>query len=191
VKTPVRHAVPDLLSRALVGMGLLLALLLIGVQMARAAEVIPSIGVTRAIDNDDESSRISGGLAVRTPFLSMMEAEIGVSYRSDERFDGDLHVRQWPVTGSLWLTPLRPLYVGGGVGWYHTTYDYADQTLLEDETTQEFGVHLGGGLKIPVGPLGLDLNGRYVFMDDVSQKLSTQNFDPDFWSTSLGLVFKF
>ena len=53
-------------------------------------------------------------------------------------------------------------------------------------------MHLGGGLQVPLGPsVGVDLSGRYVFLDDVSQKLSTENFDPDFWSTSLGLAFKF
>lgn len=182
---------PRLLDRVLVGAGLFLALLLIGVQVARAAEIIPSIGVARAIDSDDDQARVSGGLAFRAPFLSIFESEIGVQYRTENRFDGALHVRQWPITGSLWLKPMAALYVGGGVGWYQTSFDYEDDALA-DETTQEFGVHLGGGLDVPLGPsLGLDLNGRYVFLEDVDQKLSTEKFDPDFWSTSVGLAFKF
>ena len=191
MKASNRIYMPRLLDRALVGAGLFLALLLIGVQVARAAEIIPSIGVARAIDSDDDQARVSGGLAFRAPFLSVFESEIGVQYRTENRFDGALHVRQWPITGSLWLKPMAALYVGGGVGWYQTSYDYEDDAL-GDETTQDFGVHLGGGLAVPLGPsLGLDLNGRYVFLEDVDQKLSTENFDPDFWSTTVGLAFKF
>jgi len=192
VKVSTRRYVPRVLDRALVGAGLFLALLLLGVQVARAAEIIPSIGVARAIDSDDDEASISGGIAFRTPMLSIFKAEIGVQYRSEKRYDANLHIRQWPITGSLWLNPFSALYLGGGVGWYHTTYDYEDVTLLEDDTTQDFGVHLGGGLEVPFGPsIGLDLNGRYVFLEDVAQKLSTEEFNPDFWSTSLGLSFKF
>jgi len=191
MKASNRIYMPRLLDRALVGAGLFLALLLIGVQVARAGEIIPSIGVARSVDSDDDQARISGGLAFRAPFLSIFKSEIGVQYRSETRFDGGLHVRQWPITGSLWLQPMPALYVGGGVGWYQTSFDYEDDAL-EDETTQDFGVHLGGGLAVPLGPsLGLDLNGRYVFLEDVDQKLSTEKFDPDFWSTTVGLAFKF
>jgi hypothetical protein len=176
----------------LVGAGFFLALLLIGVQAARAAEIIPSLGVTRAVNTDDEEARLSGGLAFRAPIFPALKAEIGGSYRSDSQFGGDLNIREWPLTGSLWLSPIPAVYVGGGVGWYHTTFDYDDATLLEDETTQDFGVHLGAGLEVPLSPsVGVDLNGRYVFRDDVSQKLSTDTFDPDFWSTTVGLAFKF
>ena len=77
------------------------------------------------------------------------------------------------------------------MGWYQSTYDYSDDLLFEDETSQDFGVHLGAGLKVPLGSnLGLDLNGRYVFLEDVENKLSTERFDPDFWTTSLGLAIK-
>jgi hypothetical protein len=192
VKVSTRSYVPRLLDRALVGAGLFLALLLIGVQVARAAEIIPSIGVARAIDSDDDQARISGGLAFRAPILSIFKTEVGVQYRSENRLDDNLHIRQWPITGSLWLNPMPALYLGGGVGWYHTTYDYDDGLPVEDETTQDFGVHLGAGLEVPLGPsIGLDMNGRYVFLENVEDKLSTEEFDPDFWSTTVGLAFKF
>ena len=63
---------------------------------------------------------------------------------------------------------------------------------FEDTTTNQVGIHLGGGLTVPFSPsLGLDLNMRYIFMQqDNSLQFPTQ-FDPDFWSTMLGLAIKF
>jgi opacity protein-like surface antigen len=187
-----RSYIPRLLDRALVGAGLFLALLLIGVQVAKAAEIIPSVGFSRAVDSDNDQVDISGGLAFRAPFASIFKTEIGVQYRAESHFDDQLKVRQWPITASLWFAPVPALYAGGGVGWYHTTLDYENDTLFEDETTSQFGVHLGGGLRVPLVPtVALDLNGRYVFLDDVQQKISTEKLDPDFWSASLGLAIGF
>jgi hypothetical protein len=186
-----RGEVLRLLDRALIGAGLFLAMLLVGVQLARAGEIIPSLGITRAVHTDDNSAKLSGGLAFRGNMTPFLMAEIGASYRSED-VAGGLSVRQWPITGSLWLKPLPALYLGGGAGWYQTTLHYDDDLGLDDDTSQEFGVHLGGGLRVPIAPaLGLDLNGRYVFLEDVDQKLSTEKFDPDFWTTQLGLAIKF
>jgi opacity protein-like surface antigen len=182
----------SLLERALISAGLFLVMLLIGVQLARAAEIIPSVGITRPVNSDDNTSKISGGLALRGDLVPFLMAEIGASYRSEDRFGGNLHVRQWPITASLWLKPVPMLYAGGGAGWYQTTLHYAESLQLSDETKQKFGVHLGGGMRLPLAPMvGLDLNGRYVFLDNVDQKLTTEKFDPDFWTTSLGLAIKF
>src|SRR5512145_2225079 len=57
----------------------LAALLLSGLAMApavvQAAEIIPSLGMTKAPDSDE--TNISYGLAVRAPILPMLSAEIG------------------------------------------------------------------------------------------------------------------
>ena len=181
-----------LLDRLLVAFVLFLVMLLAGVGLAQSAQLIPSIGITRAVDDQDDSARISGGLALRGSIAPFLMAEIGGSYRSERRSSGDLNITQWPITGSLWLEPVPMLYAGGGVGWYQTTLDYRDTLPLTDETRQQFGVHLGGGVSLPVmAALNLDLNGRYVFLGDVNQKLSTETFDPDYWTTSLGLAIKF
>jgi len=181
------------LDRALIAALILLAVLLAGVQVAKASgEIIPSVGFTRPVHTDDNTAKFSGGLAVRGNLGPMFKAEIGAAYRNEERDAGLLDVRQWPVTASLWFAPIPMLYAGGGAGWYMTTLDYASSTGLKDETTSKFGVHLGGGLEVPLGPVaGLDLNGRYIFMDKVESKLPPNEFDPDFWSTSLGLAIKF
>jgi hypothetical protein len=40
--------------------------------------------------------------------------------------------------------------------------------------------------------LGLDLSGRYVFMQKDNNNVQVPTtFNPDFWSTSLGLAIKF
>jgi len=165
-----------------------------GASMARAGEIIPAVGITRAVDGDDKT-RTYGSLALRGSLLPILKSEIGVAYHSEERFDDRLHVRTWPVTASLWLQPVPMLYAGGGVGWYQTTFDYDQDkipTPIKDETKSEFGVHLGGGFRIPIAPsAALDLNGRYVMLEDQTTPLIPEKFNPDFWTTSLGLSFGF
>jgi len=96
-----------LLDRALIGALLLLALLLLGVNAARASgQIVPSVGLTHPVDGDDKT-QISGGLAVRGTILPLLMGEIGASYRNDEFFGGSLDVRQWPCRSpnSWWVSP--------------------------------------------------------------------------------------
>ena len=176
----------------LVGCSMLLgAALFLSVGKASAAEIIPSVGLTRSVDSDDTESLL--GLALRGSLISnVVKTEIGAQYRSESLGGGDVSVRQWPVTASLWLSPVPSLYAGAGVGWYHTTYDYEDELGLDDNTTQDFGVHVGGGLRVPVfSQAALDLQGRYVFLQDQESQLVPESFDPSFWSLSLGLAIGF
>jgi hypothetical protein len=168
-----------------------LLLLPLAAPAARAGEIIPSIGITKPV-NGDGGAKVSGGLALRGQILPFLQSEIGATYRSETRDDGMMKVKQWPVTASLWLNPIPALYAGGGVGYYHTTLEY-DQTLaLTNDTSSKFGVHLGGGFKMPLGPTAsLDLNGRYVFLDQQRSQLPPNHFNPDYWTTSLGLAFHF
>jgi hypothetical protein len=160
---------------------------------ARAFEIIPSVGITKSTDTNAEDAKGFGGLAIRASVLPFLKAEGGIGYRQDSFAAGDVEVRQWPVTASLWVTPLSMLYAGGGVGWYRTTFDYRGTLPFEDSTRQKMGVHLGGGLNLPVtSRLGLDLNGRYVFMQKGDEDLQVPtSFNPDFWATSLGLAIEF
>lgn len=167
------------------------AVLGLGVVKANAGEIIPSVGLSRPVHSESDETNLFGGLAFRGNIAPALKAEIGAAYREEE-VNNQLLIRQWPVTASMWLVPFPALYAGGGVGWYHTSYDYDDPLNFQNETDQQFGVHLGGGLSIPMTPnLGLDLNGRYVFLEDVQTKISTEKLDPDFWSTTLGLAIHF
>jgi hypothetical protein len=179
-----RLAVPTLLSVILLSTS--------SAGTSRAAQFIPSLGITKATDHNAGGGKIFGGVALRVPLLPFISAEGGIAYRQESFASDDLKVRMWPVTASLWLTPVPMLYAGGGLGWYHTTYDYQGTLPLPDTTTRNVGVHLGGGVAVPLAPgFGLDLNGRYIFMQgDNGVQFPTQ-FNPDFWSTSVGLAIKF
>ena len=181
----------QLIRRALIGAIAFAMTLVVGIQVAHSAEIIPSIGLTRSKDSDE--TKTFGSLAFRGNILPILQTEIGVAYRSENFADDSFEMRMWPVTASLWLTtPIPALYAGGGAGWYHTTLDYADATGFDTETREEFGVHLGGGVKVPVFPsAALDLHGRYVMMREQEQRLIPERFKPDFWETKLGLAFHF
>lgn len=181
----------SLLYRAAIGSLLLLGLMAAKVQQVHAAsvELIPSFGVTRAKGGDEVKPIY--GLALRSRMNPLFKGELGVQYRQDSDAAADLTIRTWPITGSLWLTPGNWLYLGGGVGWYNTTYHYGDNSPFKDKTTEDFGVHLGGGVEMPLSPsLGLDLGGRYVFLPkgDID---GVKDFNPSFWSTSAGLALHF
>jgi hypothetical protein len=177
--------------RAAVATALVAALVIVAAGRAHSAEIIPSVGLTRAVDSDGDA-KVFGGLAFRGHLAPILISEIGIEYRSEDYFDDQLKVRMWPVTASLYLAPVPALYAGAGVGWYNLTLDYDDSLLLDDDTSQEFGVHVGGGLQVPLAPsAAIDLNGRYVFLQEQESPLVPDTFDPDFWSTRLGLALKF
>jgi len=180
------------IERSLLAALLASGLALVVAPVARAAEVIPSMAMTRNPDAGDDT-RISYGLAVRGNIAPMLAAEIGLGYRKDELFDDTVESTQWPLTASLWAKPVPMMYAGGGVGWYNTTLHYPGTPALASSTTQKFGVHLGGGLELPMVPgvASLDLNGRYVYLGDQKSDLPPNNFKADFWTTSLGVAFHF
>jgi len=163
---------------------------------ARAGEIIPSVGITRPVHTGGTDAKIYGGVAFRGDLSPLIKSEVGIAYRPETRLDGNLKVQQWPLTASLWLAPTPNLYAGGGVGWYQTTYNYSDAYAAEfgakDETKSEFGEHLGGGIGVPLTPaLGIDINGRYVFMNKSAGDLPNGHFNPNFWSTTAGLAFHY
>ncbi len=171
---------------------LLLAAFVLPLAPARsyATEIIPSYGITKSKDSDQVKGMF--GLALRATLVrDLLQTEIAGGYRTESRSNGALDVRQWPITASLLLAPRDLFYVGAGVGWYNTTYDYKSE-LIEDETTQDFGVHLGGGLKIPLSHrVGADLGGRYVMLQDQESRLIPEKFNPSFWTLQAGLALKF
>ena len=182
---------PAVTARVLVG-AMLLSTLTVFPTISRAMELIPSIGMTKATDSNAGDAKFAGGVALRAPLLPFLKLEGGIAYRQDSYFGQSLKVRSWPVTASAWLTPFPVLYVGGGLGWYRTTYDYQSPITLQSWTTDKIGVHLGGGLLVPLAPrLGLDANGRYIFMQKNNDIHPPTSFNPDFWTASLGLAIQF
>jgi hypothetical protein len=176
----------------LVGAALLAVLSATLVTRAGAMDLIPSFGLTKSTDVNAGNASGFGGLALRMPMLPFLKAEAGIGYRQDEISGGDLTVRQWPVTASAWVSPLPMFYAGGGLGWYRTTYDYSSALPYKDSTSLQTGIHLGGGVTVPLGPsMGLDFNGRYIFMQSDNNNVQfPTTFDPNYWSTTLGLVIR-
>jgi opacity protein-like surface antigen len=181
----------NLLNRAVIGALILAAMLLVGVQAARAAsnQLIPSIGLTRAVHGDNEVTPYAQ-VGLRTTWAPAVMTEVGVAYRQDKFNNGDITVKSWPVTASLWLSPFPALYAGGGVGWYQNSVDYSDRVPYDNFTTQKLGLHVGGGFTVPVTPgMGLDLNAKYVFLE--KENRNDLSFDASHWTTSAGLAFHF
>lgn len=171
-----------------------LAISMTGVRPAHAgAEIVPAIGITKAVDGDGDA-KVYGSLALRGELHPMLEAEVQAAYRTENLYADQLKLRMWPITASLYLKPVPAIYVGAGVGWYQITYDYNSdlEPVVQDRTKQEFGVHVGGGLRVPLAPsAALDIGGRYVMMRDQESHLVPEKFNPDFWTTSVGLAFRF
>jgi len=167
-----------------------MALFVLASTAAHAGELVPSVGLTRSVDSDETKSYV--GVALRGWLIpSLVQSELGVAYRSEELFAGSLKEKMIPVTASLLLRPVRGLHADAGAGWYHTKLDY-ENPALSDETTQDFGVHVGGGIQVPLAPgVALDMTGRYVFLEDQESKLVPTKFNPDFWTMTLGLAVGF
>lgn len=180
-------------ARKLVGMLALAAWAVTSPGIARAIEIIPSLGITKSTDENAGDANGFGGLAIRAPLFPFLKVEGAIGYRQDSFAGGDVKVRQWPVTASLWASPFPMVYAGGGLGWYRTTLDFDSSLPIEDDTSLQMGVHLGGGVSVPLAPrLGLDLNGRYIFMQEDNDNVQVPTtFNPDFWTTSVGLAIQF
>lgn len=163
---------------------------LVVVSAAHASEIIPSVGLSTPVQGD-ATAKMYSGVAIRSTLTPGFKGEIGVAYRSESRFDDQLQVRSWPVTASLYFAP-GPVYAGAGVGWYQTSFDYRGVAPPPDETKQQFGVHAGGGVELPITHgAGVDLNGRYVMLRDQQSRLVPEKFNPSFWTMSLGSAMHF
>ena len=176
------------------GLLMIAALATTGVKAAGATEIIPSLGITKSTDTNAGNAQGFGGIALRAPLTPFLKVEGGITYRQDSYLDNAIKVHQWPVSASLWFTPVPALFLGGGVGWYHTTLDYSGIfAAIDNKTTDKAGVHIGGGVDVPLGPkLSLEMSGRYIFMskDDATIDVPT-TFNPDFWNASIGLAIGF
>ena len=160
---------------------------------AGGLEIIPSIGMSKGTDSNAGDAKFSGGLALRAPVLPFLKLEAGIAYRQASlTANNDVTLRVWPVTASAWPTPFPSVYMGGGVGWYRETIDYSAALPFADATTSKLGEHVGAGVLFPIGPkLGLDVSGRYVFMQKDNDLHLPTTFNPDVWSASAGLAIKF
>lgn len=185
-----RPAFMPLLQRAAIGALVFFLLLVAGVRSAQAVEIIPAVGISQMQGGEDNKMFLSLGL--RTGLVPRVETEFQVGHRSEDGPGGLYDIRTIPVTLSLWLSPVPMLYAGGGGGAYFQAISFDNALLIPNESETKWGAHVGGGVRFPLAPMArLDLNGRYVFLGKQTSALAAGEFDPSFWSASLGLAIGF
>lgn len=136
-----------------------------------------------------------GGVQARIHFAKILAAEASVTFHQNKYEEGDVVVTQYPVqlTAFLYIIPEGPLrpYILGGVGWYHTKFQYDGLfSLLNDRTEQIFGEHLGAGAELMLGKqASLDADVRYIFLNPDTDQVIRREFN--YWQVSFGLNFFF
>ncbi len=175
-------------GRVLFGGLILVMALLVGAGTAAAvtSELVPAVGMTRAVHGD---RAVTGDvrLGLRTAWTRMLRSEVGVSYREDQFDGGTVKMKSWPVTASLWVAPYMGLYAGGGIGWYNESTRFGANAPFTRVNTQKFGEHVGVGYEAPLaGPVGLDVNFRYVWL----QKSGFEEINRNNWITTIGATVR-
>lgn len=162
---------------------------------AQGIGIGPQLGWQKASSAEDGSFMY--GAALRLKLSQAIGIEGSVNYRQEDYANGGLEVSSWPVMVTGLFYPIPVVYGAIGVGWYNTTFDYGDQLSLqnlEDNTTSNFGWHLGGGLEFPIGKNVL-LTGdiRYIFLNydfgDLASRAQTGDLSSNFYVITLGLLF--
>lgn len=138
-----------------------------------------------------------GGVQARYRFAKILAIEGSITFHQDEFADGDVVVTQYPVqvTALLFPFPHSSIQPYGliGAGWYYTRVD-VDTPLFEgDDTDNLFGVHLGAGLQVELGPhVAIFADFRWIFMDEPATDngdLDEEEFDSG--QVTLGASFRF
>lgn len=154
----------------------------------------PQVGAYKVRDVDDFN--FMGGAAVRFKLAQAIGVEGSINYRSDDYADGLVTAQSWPVMVTGLLYPFPAVYGAIGAGWYNTTFSFNPPagytgSPINDETSQDFGWHFGGGVELPLGDV-VRLVGdiRYVFLDYTFENIpGTEGVDSDFYIITAGLLF--
>jgi opacity protein-like surface antigen len=154
----------------------------------------PHMGIQDQTGADETNSLF--GATARMKLLPVLGVDGMISYRQDDMSGGIGRVRTWPVMVTGLVYPLPFIYGGAGGGWYHTTYDFNDQTNdlgIDDQTNTEFGWHLALGAEIPASTwLKFTADYRWVYMGDAAPDLPdvvAGDVPTDFRLITLGMLF--
>lgn len=194
MRVRLRRSVATVLDRALLvlAMMLVLVMLALGAFTTRAAhsmELVPHAVIGGP--SGGRATETTFGLALRQSMGPALESEIATGLRfGDLRHDGVRAMRS-PLTASVWVTPARVIYAGGGVGWYPRDLWRATTADLEDPGT--FGWHAGGGVRLPVLPpvLGLDLGARWIYRGEGAASRLFGLSRSDAFATTAGITLNF
>ncbi|MFN0149342.1 MAG: outer membrane protein [bacterium] len=150
------------------------------------------VGGRYAYVNNNSTDEVThmGGVMARLRG-SAMAIEGAVDYRNED-LAGDIDLKSWPITASLLVYPLPMLYGLAGVGWYKTTLDFPSELNIDDQTSDDFGYHVGAGFEAPLAP-AVSLTGdvRWQFIDHEFSEIpdAIGEVDSDAWTINAGLLF--
>jgi len=121
---------------------------------------------------DADSYKVYGGVQARWRVFPAMSLEGTFDYRSSESYPDNTKVTSYPILASalFYLIPGAKIspYLLGGLGWYYSKIEDSSGS----STTNKPGIHLGGGLDIPLSPdISFNADLRYYFLDYNDQKL--------------------
>ncbi len=151
----------------------------------------PQLGYQRATDADQ--GNLMGGVAWRFKLTPSFGLEASINYRQETYANDALTVRNWPIMVTGLFYPLPIIYGAIGAGWYSVTFDYNQDKipLAQDETTQEFGWHFGGGVELPISPSFIVTSDiRYVFLNyNFDEIPGVGDMNSNFFIITAGLLF--
>ena len=172
----------------------LLALAVVPTSLAQADPLEWSVGPHfgwAKTTADDRNTALVGG-ATRLTIGQRLGGELAVDWRTDDLESGEIRTIPVQVSGLLYVLPA--VHLTAGVGWYHVdaSFDAVKDRLVHfNDSTWDSGMHLGGGIDIPLGPRSkLTAEARYVWLgyklEDAGQVLDV---DADFLDITAGLQF--
>ena len=155
----------------------------------------PRAGFLKGVDADDGVWFV--GIQWHLALGDYLTFEASAELHESEFADGELSVSTIPLQITGLFHPITEdgykLYVLGGAGVYYTSKDYSGTlaTTNKDDTTSEYGYHVGIGVEFEMGG-GLTLNGdfRYIIIEGESSK-TPQDDEFDYWQFTVGLNFRF
>jgi opacity protein-like surface antigen len=138
--------------------------------------------------NDSTSTILYGGVQARWKVFPALSIEGAFDYRPSESYPDNRKVTSYPILVSalFYLMPGAKFspYLLGGVGWYYSKIEDNEGS----STTYTPGLHLGGGLDIPLShDVTFNADIRYFFMNYGDQKVKDLNMDG--YIISAGLTF--
>jgi opacity protein-like surface antigen len=139
--------------------------------------------------SDGTNTALVGG-ATRFALAQRLGGELSVDWRTDDLESGDVRTIPVQVSGLLYVLPA--VHLTAGMGWYHVDASFdavKDRLLRFDDSTWDSGLHVGGGIEIPLGSRSsLTAEARYVFLgyrlEDAGEVLEV---DADFFNVIAGL----
>jgi hypothetical protein len=154
---------------------LAVAALLFGVAAPAAAQGAFGLGARMSMVRGDVNAdpaataqRFIGG-QLRARVSPKTSIEVSLDRRSEDSPDLTHRVRDYPLQGSLLLSPIHSTFspfVLGGIGWYtHVVDTMAAGKVLDTTSVRKMGYHAGFGAELKVGKhAGVHADYRYTFV---------------------------